>query len=299
MQAIVNNIDKNFEIIQLENKIQKTKNLTEAVQMIVKNVQDNQQAMQVYNYEGQDFADQEKYKYENIFINDTVKRLETECMDMMYNFLNDKSKVIKNMSYVLFLLNNLKDKNKVSETNFEVIKRGVDFLETSYVNYFNYVYKRQSVNLKEIFIKDIAEVSGTESQTEKEEYSEMKRDKSVKTEKEMESSVSTEVKKTQYFTNHFKKTSDTIEGESEEKVKETKVPSLTGIAAAPEENRERQSSRRQEVLKTLTDHPVSIKEISQKVLGCSEKTIQRELNSLLEEKIIRKEGEKRWSRYYI
>jgi predicted HTH transcriptional regulator len=85
-----------------------------------------------------------------------------------------------------------------------------------------------------------------------------------------------EIKKTDYFFNDFKKTE-----------------------VGREDNKERQSGRRQEILKALTGQPISIKEISQKVLGCSEKTIQRELNNLLDEKIIRREGEKRWSKYCL
>ena len=61
----------------------------------------------------------------------------------------------------------------------------------------------------------------------------------------------------------------------------------------------RQDSRRNEILDMLSTHPINIKDIAQKVLGCSEKTIQRELNSLLEDKLIERIGEKRWSKYVI
>ncbi len=44
---------------------------------------------------------------------------------------------------------------------------------------------------------------------------------------------------------------------------------------------------------------VSIKDISAVVRGCSEKTIQRELISLVEKGLLRKEGERRWSRYFL
>lgn len=44
---------------------------------------------------------------------------------------------------------------------------------------------------------------------------------------------------------------------------------------------------------------VSIKDISAKIKGCSEKTIQRELNALLYDNIIERIGEKRWSRYVL
>ncbi len=42
---------------------------------------------------------------------------------------------------------------------------------------------------------------------------------------------------------------------------------------------------------------VSIKDISRVVQGCSEKTIQRELGSLIEQGLIIREGERRWSTY--
>lgn len=43
---------------------------------------------------------------------------------------------------------------------------------------------------------------------------------------------------------------------------------------------------------------VSIKDIAKAVRGCSEKTIQRELLALIAKRLIRKEGERRWSLYY-
>lgn len=42
---------------------------------------------------------------------------------------------------------------------------------------------------------------------------------------------------------------------------------------------------------------LSIKEIAAVIRGCSEKTIQRELNILIERGLIRREGERRWSLY--
>ena len=44
---------------------------------------------------------------------------------------------------------------------------------------------------------------------------------------------------------------------------------------------------------------VSIKDIAARIKGCSEKTIQRELNALLYDNIIERIGEKRWSRYVL
>jgi alpha-L-fucosidase len=61
----------------------------------------------------------------------------------------------------------------------------------------------------------------------------------------------------------------------------------------------RKLERKEEVIKSLSYIPVSIKDIAEKVLGCSEKTIQRELNNLVDEKRVNRIGEKRWSKYVL
>lgn len=44
---------------------------------------------------------------------------------------------------------------------------------------------------------------------------------------------------------------------------------------------------------------IMIKDVSPLISGCSEKTIQRELLSMVKEGILKKDGEKRWSRYSL
>ena len=44
---------------------------------------------------------------------------------------------------------------------------------------------------------------------------------------------------------------------------------------------------------------LTIKDISSIVTGCSNKTIQRELLSLIKDNVVKKDGERRWSRYSI
>lgn len=62
----------------------------------------------------------------------------------------------------------------------------------------------------------------------------------------------------------------------------------------------KKQSRREEILGLFVPGvDVSIKDISARIRGCSEKTIQRELNALLEDKSIERIGEKRWSRYVL
>lgn len=62
----------------------------------------------------------------------------------------------------------------------------------------------------------------------------------------------------------------------------------------------RKHSRREQILGLFVRGvDVSIKDIATRIKGCSEKTIQRELNALLEDKVIDRIGEKRWSRYVL
>ncbi len=59
-------------------------------------------------------------------------------------------------------------------------------------------------------------------------------------------------------------------------------------------------SRREQILALFVRGvDVSIKDIAAKIKGCSEKTIQRELNALLYDNLIERIGEKRWSRYVL
>ncbi len=61
------------------------------------------------------------------------------------------------------------------------------------------------------------------------------------------------------------------------------------------------SDRRSAVLDMLRTKPegARIKDISTVIRDVSEKTIQRELVALVEDGVVRKEGERRWSTYYI
>lgn len=62
----------------------------------------------------------------------------------------------------------------------------------------------------------------------------------------------------------------------------------------------KKNSRRDQILALFVKGvDVSIKDIAARIKGCSEKTIQRELNALLYDNVIERIGEKRWSRYIL
>lgn len=83
------------------------------------------------------------------------------------------------------------------------------------------------------------------------------------------------------------KTSNSI-AESEDKDKKTYVAVV-----------EKKNNRRESILSTLAKNQgLGVKDFSVVIPNCSEKTIQRELIDMVEEGILRKEGERRWSKYY-
>lgn len=62
----------------------------------------------------------------------------------------------------------------------------------------------------------------------------------------------------------------------------------------------RKDLRKNTIMDFIKGHNnVSIKDIAANITGCSEKTVQRELISLIEEAKIKKTGERRWSKYSI
>ncbi len=60
-------------------------------------------------------------------------------------------------------------------------------------------------------------------------------------------------------------------------------------------------NNRQEIILSMLDSGVklTIKDFAKNIQGCSEKTIQRELLSLVLKGVLKKEGERRWSKYFL
>lgn len=62
----------------------------------------------------------------------------------------------------------------------------------------------------------------------------------------------------------------------------------------------RHTSRREEIGKIIKDkNAVTIKDITEVITDCSEKTIQRELTALVADGVLKKVGERRWSMYSL
>jgi len=62
----------------------------------------------------------------------------------------------------------------------------------------------------------------------------------------------------------------------------------------------KKSQRQEQIVNILQGQPdLTIKDFSKVIKNCSEKTIQRELLELVQKGVIKKEGERRWSRYSL
>lgn len=62
-----------------------------------------------------------------------------------------------------------------------------------------------------------------------------------------------------------------------------------------------QEERKKSIVELIKDSGgnVNIKDISIRIKGCSEKTLQRDLISLMQKGVLKKTGERRWSRYFL
>jgi len=84
---------------------------------------------------------------------------------------------------------------------------------------------------------------------------------------------------------------------------------VSGIGHTPRTRNDRKDTKRDKVSKIDRRNAVlklfkknkemTIKDISHAISGCSEKTVQRELLSLVSEGVLNKTGERRWSRYSL
>ncbi len=73
----------------------------------------------------------------------------------------------------------------------------------------------------------------------------------------------------------------------------------TAAVSTPAQQAASSVSDRRERIKTILEakKEATIKDISEIITDVSEKTIQRELNAMIEENVVKRQGERRWSKY--
>jgi len=83
------------------------------------------------------------------------------------------------------------------------------------------------------------------------------------------------------------------------KIGASKSQTLSTPAKESKGHKGQAGDRKGQVLEMIKKHGnLGIKDITQTITDCSEKTIQRLLNTLIQEGSVRKEGERRWSTYH-
>jgi predicted transcriptional regulator len=76
--------------------------------------------------------------------------------------------------------------------------------------------------------------------------------------------------------------------------------SIDGLSRAKSDTAGKKSKRQESIVNILkTQSNLTIKDFSKVIRDCSEKTIQRELLDLVQKGVIKKEGERRWSKYSL
>lgn len=108
-----------------------------------------------------------------------------------------------------------------------------------------------------------------------------------------------EFKKSFFVVESRHKVSETVTPSQPEQKPEVKKEDKGHQEAKGQENNELED-RASKILQIIKDNDkVTIKDITSRIQGYSEKTIQRELLRLVSLKIIKKEGERRWSTYSV
>jgi len=204
----------------------------------------------------------------NALKNDTSTQVENVSLDTLLSGITE----------IVSLLEIANVSRYISEMNFAVLKR-------EYIDLGILIKTRRedilSDNIR--FPKEFFDVPSLyEARAIKQGSTKKQKDISIKDINNTQKVFRTDVKKTSFI----KDTSNVVE-----KIKSSVHPKPADI---------RHSSRRNTILELLQDKAfVTVKDVTDTIQGCSSKTLQRELLSLVNEGILKKEGERRWSTYSL
>lgn len=219
-------------------------------------------------------------------------KLETACYNLIDITHNNETKIYAQLKYIMDLLSVARQVNVFLEENVIFIMNVISEISKTYETKSE-TKNEEIINEKIRDILEDGEISETENFNSgvNKLYIDKRQEDIKKEIKNLEKSSET---KSNNLHSSNQKSSETKKTESRfESIRDVVHP------GRQVENNARKLSRREEVLKTLSSVPVSIKEVGDRVLGCSEKTLQRELNALVDTRQALRIGEKRWSRYVL
>ncbi|MFA5934725.1 MAG: hypothetical protein WC827_02480 [Candidatus Paceibacterota bacterium] len=83
--------------------------------------------------------------------------------------------------------------------------------------------------------------------------------------------------------------------------KDTVLNKMSPTKSEVGEKNIKDKNNRQDIIKSMLKSGVklTIKDFAKNIKGCSEKTIQRELIAMVSSGVLKKEGERRWSKYFL
>lgn len=230
---------------------------------------------------------------------------------LISNFLNTEEPLKWELRKIATkLLKNLMSLNDTSLSNKEILISRVqnDFVElevtfnlaynSGFISDMNYQIVIDEIhNLSHLFIKHTERQISTSKTIFNNDYFNVKKEKDQTelTVKDIIKDKINPIKDTENSIKNgliFKGNKTDLENFFKDKIKEDNQISY--------KNENNQSERGEKIIQKIKNHgPLTIKEISEEFTDLSEKTIQRELQKMYEKGQIKKEGERRWTKYFI
>lgn len=310
------------EIVNAYKRIGKTENILSAMLLVTESVKNNLKNQKDFLLKDSRNKDVEMSLFKSEY--DLLEKIESLIYLTVQNYYHRGALVRDNLSNMFFYIKSLKLKNLISDNNFLS-------LETAYksiIEAYETIYKKEEfAPVEEMLVKDIElgldnKLYGTKIGTENSfdmYMSENKKDKKInyqtsyQKDTQKKDSDRKDLYKKDTASEEIKRQNSSAEEKTEYKrdtvINFSNLKNNFEIKSDENNNKysnkylevsKRQNNRKGEILKTLSfEEAVTIKDISEKVLGCSEKTIQRELNTLLDDGLIKRIGEKRWSKYIL
>jgi len=205
-----------------------------------------------------------------------IRKKSLELMSFIKSFcllkkeISLKENIYSTISEIKFLLELSNFAKDISDMNYSILineyKKIVNFLEGEKTS-------GDLVTLENLFKEDFRQVDEKNSV----------KDNSIENLKDIKKSKGHQISKKNLKDNNTNKNKMSF------KKKETKRKTSTI-----------KLDRKKQILNFIKDNKeVAVKDIIKVIKGCSQKTIQRDLNDLVSSKELRKEGERRWSKYFL
>lgn len=239
---------------------------------------------------------------EIIQINNNIIQNQVKFSNKKIDFISIHNKSYK-LAAAVFVISNLMDENeelrtKIKKLALEIVSMSVGLKDINFSDVRKLILDMEKCSLELMSMIDIASIAGLISKMNgtilKEEFQSFILELSnfsVRSENTKNISIDGVFGQSLSNDDHSKKTVSNFSYKNDADADEVvDVKNGNGY--------KRKNLRKNNILAFIKGHNnVNIKDITPNIVGCSEKTIQRELIQLIKEEKIIKTGERRWSRY--